>query len=147
METGSCSIHLDLFTPIAVIKGVVAKLDIQCLGLLRFARNDSQTSFLSLRGVPIHRDDAAILTLATSPKPKWYNYFVPSSSIWLAGAFNSELYCLGDRLRSTLLIVLRARGGLGGARKIDCVFAIASSSGNAWQVLTCSSRSRASIST
>ena len=49
-------------------KRLVAKPDIQRLRLLCFARNDSQTSFLSLRGVPIHRDDAAILTLATSPK-------------------------------------------------------------------------------
>ena len=32
-----------------------------------FVRNDIQTSFLSLRGVPNHRDDAAISTLAIVP--------------------------------------------------------------------------------
>jgi len=46
---------------------LVAKLNNRRLRLLRFARNDKQTHILSLRGVPIHRDDEAISALATSP--------------------------------------------------------------------------------
>ena len=59
--------HLFIFI-VTPAKGPVAKPDIQRLRLLRFVRNDTETSFLSLRGAPIHRGDAAISTLATDPK-------------------------------------------------------------------------------
>jgi hypothetical protein len=46
----------------------VAKLNNRRLRLLRFARNDKEKHFLSLRGVPIYQDDEAISALATGPQ-------------------------------------------------------------------------------